>query len=438
MKSFPAALRLLARMGVCLLLTPPAFLSAGSSGNNTFVIRKAHVFDGHQVLDQADVWVSDGMIKAVGKSLKVPSDVKVIDGSGDTVLPGFIDSHTHAWGDDLKKAEVFGVTTELDMFTEVKFLQQTKKNQAEGKDLDQADLRSAGIVATAAGGHGTEYGVQIPTLSSPGEAQNWVDARVAEGSDYIKIIVDDRTEYGLHWPTLNIETVKALVDAAHKRGKLAVVHIARQKDARAVIAAGADALVHLFDDTAPEPDFASFVAAHHAFIIPTLDVKGNPSGDMLATDPFLAPYLMPKDIANLKQSFPIYPALNEKYAEETVAQLRTAHVPILAGTDADNPTTAHGASIHRELELLVHSGLTPQEALAAATSVPAASFHLEDRGVIAPGKRADLLLVKGDPTRDIMRTRDIVSVWKLGVENDRAAYRSAVERAMAQAAVGGP
>lgn len=99
-----------------------------------------------------------------------------------------------------------------------------------------------------------------------------------------------------------------------------------------------------------------------------------------------------------------------------------------------NPGTSHGASVHRERELLVRSGLTPQEALAAATSVPASAFRLDDRGVIAPGKRADLVLVKGDPTRDIMATRDIVSVWKLGVEDDRASYRASVEKAKEEAA----
>ena len=132
----------------------------------------------------------------------------------------------------------------------------------------------------------------------------------------------------------------------------------------------------------------------------------------------------------MKKSFPKFTTvLSEKFAEQTVSQLKAAHVPILAGTDAPNPGTAHGVSIHREMELLVRSGLTPAEALASATSVPATAFRLDDRGQIAVGKRADLLLVKGDPTQDITATRDIVSVWKLGVEDDRASYRAAIEKA---------
>ncbi|HEY5028548.1 MAG TPA: CIA30 family protein, partial [Candidatus Angelobacter sp.] len=90
--------------------------------------------------------------------------------------------------------------------------------------------------------------------------------------------------------------------------------------------------------------------------------------------------------------------------------------------------TAHGVSVHGELALLVGVGLTPVEALAAATSVPAHAFRLDDRGQIAPGKRADLLLVKGDPTTDISATRSIVSVWKLGVADDRESYRAALEK----------
>ena len=439
-KKFAPTLRVLGWMAFYLLLSAPAIILAGPENQNGFVVRGARVFDGHKVLDQADVWVADGKIKAVGKNLKVPSGVKTIDAAGDTLLPGLIDSHTHAWGTALKEAEIFGVTTELDMFTGVKYMQQTKKEQAEGKDLDQADLRSAGSLATAPGGHGTEYGIQIPTLSAPSEAQAWVDARIAEGSDYIKIVIDDGHAYGSHRrPTLSQETLQALIDAAHKRGKLAVVHIGTQQDAHNAIEAGADGLAHLFADSAPAPDFATYVAAHHAFVVPTLSVlesvSGAPSGESLASDPRLEKYLTAEDIGNLKRSFPKFStSLSEKYAEQTVAQLQAAHVPILAGTDAPNPGTSHGLSIHRELELLVRSGLTPTEALAAATSVPATRFHLDDRGSIAAGKRADLLLVKGDPTNDITATRDIVSVWKLGVEDDRLSYAASIEKAKQETA----
>jgi imidazolonepropionase-like amidohydrolase len=438
-KRFTATLRVFGWMAFYLILSAPAFILASPDNGNSFVIRGARVFDGRKALEQTDVWIEGGKIKAVGKNLKVPSDVKTVGAAGNTLLPGLIDSHTHAWGTALKEAEIFGVTTELDMFTDAKYMQQIKKDQAEGKDLDLADLRSAGTLATAPGGHGTEYGIQVPTLSAPSEAQAWVDARVAEGSDYIKIIVDDASAYGGHRPTLNNDTLKALIDAAHKDGKLAVVHIGNQQEAHDAIAAGADGLAHLFADSAPASDFAKFAAAHHVFIVPTLDVlesvSGIASGESLTTDPRLAPYLTNDDVTNLKRSFPKFSTSpSEKYGEQTVAQLKAAHVPILAGTDAPNPGTSHGASIHRELELLVRSGLTPPEALAAATSVPATAFHLDDRGVIAPGKHADLLLVKGNPTQDITATRDIVSVWKLGVEDDRASYRGSIEKAKQDAA----
>jgi hypothetical protein len=107
-------------------------------------------------------------------------------------------------------------------------------------------------------------------------------------------------------------------------------------------------------------------------------------------------------------------------------------VPILAGTDAGNPGTAHGVSLHGELALLVRAGLTPAPALTAATAAPAQRFGLRDRGRIAVGQRADLLLVDGDPTRDITATRAIDTVWKNGYAIDR------VLAATAKPSVSGP
>jgi hypothetical protein len=413
---------------------------ANIASTKNFVIRNARIFDGTQLQPAGDVWVEEGHIKAVGAQLEVPAGVASIDASGDTLLPGLIDAHTHVYAlDHLRAALIFGVTTELDMFTAVAFMQRIKGEEADGKDMDMADLRSAGILVTAPGGHGTEYGLKIPTISRPAEAQEFVDARIAEGSDYIKVIYDNGNAYGAHIPTISKETMEAVIAAAHKRGKLAVVHVGSAQGAHDAIEADADGLMHTFTDTAPDPHWGEFVAAHHAFVVPTLSVNetitGVPSGASLVTDPRLAPYIMLPTAVNLNRGFSrIVIKLDFANALESVRLVHAAEAPILAGSDAPNPGTAHGASMHRELELLVKAGLTPTEALAAATSVPAKTFHLDDRGVIAAGKRADLLLVKGDPTRDITATRDIVAVWKLGVPDNRDAWRANLDKVKLAAA----
>jgi imidazolonepropionase-like amidohydrolase len=107
---------------------------------------------------------------------------------------------------------------------------------------------------------------------------------------------------------------------------------------------------------------------------------------------------------------------------EAIRAMTSRGVPVLAGTDAPAPGQTYGASVHREMELLVRAGLTPSQALVAATSAPARAFDLTDRGRIAPNLRADLVLVEGDPTTDILHTRRIVKVWKRGVEATRLRY----------------
>jgi Amidohydrolase family/Complex I intermediate-associated protein 30 (CIA30) len=397
------------------------------------MFRHVRVFDGHKLIANTSVLVEDGRIEALGPQAPAPADAQVIDGAGKTLLPGLIDAHAQVWTRDMLKQQLmFGVTTVLDMFTSVSFAADMRQEQREGQAGDRADMYSAGTLITTPGGHGTEYGLKIPTLSSPADAQAFVDARIAEGSDYIKLVLDDATAYGGHRPTLSKETLAAAIAAAHKRGKLTVVHIATLQDAQEALEAGADGLAHLFVGPESPPDFGRFVAAHHAFVVATLTVLesvcGLPSGEPLIHDAQLAPYLSPSDILNLKRSFSLPHRPSCAGAFEAVKQLQAAGVPILVGDDVPNPGTAPGATEHRELALLVEAGLTPIQALTGATSAAARVFHLEDRGVIAPGKRADLLLVNGDPTTDILATRDIAGVWKGGVAADRQAYRAAIEK----------
>jgi len=182
----------------------------------------------------------------------------------------------------------------------------------------------------------------------------------------------------------------------------------------------ADALVHIFTDVMPSSEFIELAAARKVFVVPTLTVTestaGVGSGESLTYDPRLTPYLTPEEIDNLRAHFPNRGNLTMDGARAAVAGLHAAGVPILAGTDTPNLGTAWGVSMHREMEMLVDVGLTPIEALRAATSVPADAFRLKDRGRIKTGLRADLILVSGDPEIDITTTRDIVRVWKLGNE----------------------
>ena len=130
---------------------------------------------------------------------------------------------------------------------------------------------------------------------------------------------------------------------------------------------------------------------------------GEAIGARIANDSLLRPYIRPAMRRQAAMSFPPTKGASCEGTREAVRQLVRAGVPILAGTDAPGPGSTYGASVHGELELLVGAGLTPVQALTAATSAPARAFRLADRGMIAPGKRADLVLVDGDPTTDIAR-----------------------------------
>jgi imidazolonepropionase-like amidohydrolase len=180
-------------------------------------------------------------------------------------------------------------------------------------------------------------------------------------------------------------------------------------------------------------NFGALVAAHHAFVIPTMTVLYSICGPSatrrhLISDPNLEPFLTPANIERLRETFPSASrGLSCAGAGKAIKELKAAGVPILAGTDAPNPGTTYGASLHEELALLVESGLTPTEALVAATSAPVRAFHVADRGRIARGLRADLVLVQGNPDEDILATRNIVAVYKAGIADDRDAYRAAAK-----------
>jgi hypothetical protein len=194
-------------------------LTAQTPFERPVLIRGATVFDGQRSLGTRDVLVREGRIAAIGASLSAPTEATVVEGHGRTLLPGLIDGHTHVWGEALVEALTFGVTTELDMFTVWRSAGQARTEQRAGKVPLRADLFSGGTLATAPGGHGTQYGMTIPTISSPDSAQAFVEARIAEGSDWIKIVFDGGRSHGMSTPTIDLPSLRALIVAALHRGR---------------------------------------------------------------------------------------------------------------------------------------------------------------------------------------------------------------------------
>ena len=184
-----------------------------------FVIAGANVFDGERLLGDLDVHVTGEVIRAVGGSR--PRGVEVIDGTGATLLPGLLDAHTHASAEGLRRALAFGITTELDMASVPETMIPLRAEAARCRDM--ADVRTASFALTRPDGHPHQLREDLndpdwPTATTAEEAAAFVDDRIDEGADYLKVIAEDGHVLGVSVPSVAPE-VLAVVKAGHARGK---------------------------------------------------------------------------------------------------------------------------------------------------------------------------------------------------------------------------
>ncbi|MFZ7120305.1 MAG: amidohydrolase family protein [Eubacteriaceae bacterium] len=356
------------------------------------IIKNARVFDGERVIDSADIAIDNGIIV---DSPTMGSNI--VDGTGCTLLPGLIDSHVHLYDiANLKLAVNNGVTTMLDMGTRSPNAINQLKNKTGLPDIFTSYSPAFAPNSKLAIKMGFS---ESSIVSDVEDSVRFVKEQVAEGARYIKVIIEDiGLNDGVEFPE-NI--LKGITNEAHNHDKLVISHVVSENGFKTAIKAGVDILTHVPVAKPLSKKTVEIITGKKLVSIPTL-------------------YVM-KGIVELIKSKNKWLPVKYKNLRKTAASLYNSNATILCGTDSNmnDPTTpvcvTYGSSIFDELELLVDAGLSQIEALQSATSSPARIFDFADRGVIEVGKRADLILVNGDPTAKISAIRSIKSVWVAGV-----------------------
>lgn len=313
------------------------------------------LFDGERLWENACVVIEDGIITSITEAEH--SDPSAL------LMPGLIDAHTHmntsAQVDTMLKN---GVVATCDVAASAWLVE---------------NAHPFTIVSSA--------GMTMGTLNGRGYVKN----ALQNNASYIKVLLFE--------PSLMPKPVlKSICQAAHENARKVAVHATSLKAEKMALDCGADILLHVpMKEILPE-DLAQEIAARGVAVAPTL--------------------IMMEAFAHSGQNG--YLPEHYQNAENAVRTLHQCGVTLLAGTDANPgsfaPAVAYGTSMHREMELLCNAGLTPLEVLTSATKNVQTAFGLEGLGCVRTGQKANLLVVKGRPDRDIRATRAIRHIWADG------------------------
>jgi imidazolonepropionase-like amidohydrolase len=395
-----------------MLLTAGCVALLADDAPKAFVGARVIDGTGKAAVENATIVVRNGRIEAIGKSVTIPAGAQRIDVAGKTIMPGMVNAHGHVNNlDQLGLYARYGVTTILSLGgdREIELRDQTRAAQ-QTPEISRARLFIAG---------------PIPTSKTAEEGRKAVDAIAAAHTDIVKIRIDDQLGRGTKMPP---EAYTAIIDEAHKKGMRVAVHIVTLADAKAVLRLGANIIAHSVRDEEVDGEFLSLMKKNNAYYIPTLlrEVSTYVYGEKPAflSDPFLT-----RDGNHAEMTKAQDPAFQEAMRKDQAGQWYKEHlpvamrnlkktfdagIPVAMGTDTGPAYRFQGYFEHMELEYMVKSGLTPMQALVAATSTGARALKASDIGSLQPGKWADFVVLGENPLSNILNTRTIESVWIAG------------------------
>src|SRR5262249_49620932 len=385
--------------------------------------------DGSAALENTGILVERGTITRIARSgeITAPAGATRIDLAGKTVMPAIIATHVHPGFqsgltylaenftretilEDLNRALYFGVSTVMSQGIErgdVMF--QIRAEQAEGR-LGGAKLMLAGrgMGAPNAGPGNLIYANFAYSITTEAEARRAVQENAAKKVDALKIWVDDR---GGRAPKLPIALSRAVIDEGHKHGLKVAAHIFYHDDAVELAESRIDSFAHLVRDKVMSDDLIALTIRNNVYVMPNI---GSPERGVYASvppwldEPSLAGLLHDTVSANVIERIRASYARRDPAAVErarkgydirkrSVAKLGAANARVILGSDTGLEDHFFGYAEQKELELMVEAGMTPSQVITAATSRAAEYLGLADRGTLVAGKRADLLVLDGNP-----------------------------------------
>jgi imidazolonepropionase-like amidohydrolase len=376
---------------------------ASAQGVTAYEGARVIVGDG-RVLDNTTLVVSGTKITQVGGT--VPAAATRVNLAGKTVMPMFIDTHTHLSTTrdklvlDLRQRAYFGVGAALSLGTDNYEL------------LDLRNKDTPGMARFFSAGKGISRTEGRPTLeiNSVEEARKAVQTNVGYKVDIIKVWVDDRDgKFDKVLPS----QYEAAIDEAHKNGLRVTAHIFNESDGKRLIRAGIDAFAHSVRDKDIDDEMLSLYKSK-----PNLVVNPNlPDRGVKQDLSWLKASLAPADYAKLEEGNTDRPRQQAAYGIQArnLAKINAAGVKIVLGTDGNRAWAPH-----EEAADMVAAGMTPMQVIIAATKNAAEFLKMSDTGTLEAGKNADFMVLDANPVDDIANTRKISQVILRGAVVDRS------------------